>query len=112
MKTKNFGLAAFAFIIAIGAASATMFTSRQIYVKAHPKSDPLAQACMDTGAACDDSGANPCVVTISVTGGTQVIQTNTSFRPYQLGCSTQVLKSTSSTSISGTASNIDSVIAE
>jgi len=70
MKTKNVLLATLAFVFAVGSAFASLFTARDIFVKAKLSSAPGAPTqCINAQVKCDDSGSSTCTVNIQLRSG-------------------------------------------
>jgi hypothetical protein len=110
MKTKNFGLAAVAFLIAIGAASASMFTLKNVFVKAKMTTDPSTTVCIDSGVQCESSGSQTCTVQFTVVSGTDHVATGTSFHPYEPSSCSIELKNNSNTTLISSVSGIDRLV--
>lgn len=114
MDKKNITLATFAFCLALGSAYASStLVLKDVFVKNHPRSNPMATVCTNTGVQCDDAGSSLCTVEIPVIGGTQIIQSNTSFKPYSASnCTNEILHHSTSATLVSSVMTVGSVISD
>jgi hypothetical protein len=93
MKNKNIILAVIAFCFATGSAFATFFAPTNVWVRAKFSSAPGTPAvCLNTGAQCESTGSQLCIVQVTLSGGgTQTANstaTGTPYITYYSGCIT------------------------
>lgn len=73
---------------------ATYSSQENAFVRAKLKSDPSGiTQCVNTGVQCDDTGTSVCTIYVPVTGGSTVVETYSTYKPYRVGCVVELYSS-------------------